>query len=121
MARLLVVDDDPQVCELVTKMAYRLVGNAVEVRSATTHTEAVRLQRAHPADVLLSDYFMPDLDGPVLARELTALKPNLRTVLMTGDAAIVGKTVPEACVPVRDKAQLDAVVDEAVQLALEGL
>jgi CheY-like chemotaxis protein len=121
MARLLVIDDDPQLVELVTKMVYRLVGSAVEVVSATNLIEAQQLQRVKPSDVLLTDYFMPDLDGPAVARTLTAARPNLRAVLMTGDAAMVGKTVPEAHVPVRDKANLDAVVEEAVQLALEAL
>jgi len=121
MVRLLVVDDDPHVRELVAKLAYRLVGNAVEVVAAADAAEALALQQAGPCDALLTDYFMPEVDGPDLIRRLTFYQPKLRTLLMTGDATRVGQRIGPGNIPVRDKADLEAVVEEAVGLALEGL
>jgi CheY-like chemotaxis protein len=122
MPRLLVVDDDPHVRELITRMAYRLVGSAVEVLVASDLIEATALIQAKPCEVLLSDFFMTDVDGPDLIRRLRAASPGLRrTFLMTGDSAMVGRSINESDSPVRDKADLPAIVDEAVQAALEGL
>ena len=121
MARLLVVDDDPHVRELVPKLAYKRVGSALEVLHASDVGEALAICQAGPVAVVLSDFFMPEVDGPELVRRLRASHPEIRALLMTGDAAVVGKQLPESDHPVRDKADLDAIVDEAVQLALEGL
>jgi len=121
MARLLVIDDDPYVRELVPRLAYQLVGNAIEVLRAVDVGEALAICAAGEVPLVLSDYFMPDCDGPELLHRLRQRFPAIRAMLMTGDAAMVGRTLAEACVPVRDKADLDAVVNEAVQLALEGL
>jgi two-component system, chemotaxis family, chemotaxis protein CheY len=121
MARLLVIDDDPYIRELVPRLAYKRVGNALEVLHAVDLGEALAICAAKPIALVLSDYFMPECDGPELLHRLRQRFPAVRAVLMTGDAAKVGQSLPEACVPVRDKADLDAVVREAVDLALEGL
>ena len=121
MARRLVIDDDPYVRDLVPRRAYQIAGKALEVLHASDIGEALAICAVKPVDLVLSDYFMPDCDGPEMLNRLRTRYPALRAVLMTGDAAMVGRKLPEACVPVRDKAELDAVIREAVELALEGL
>jgi CheY-like chemotaxis protein len=118
---MLVVDDDPHVRALVSRTVYQLVGTAVEVLIATDIVEAQAIQEATPADVILSDCFLPDVDGPELVKRLKARYPKLKVFLMTGDANLIGRTFPESRSPVRDKADLGKVIDEAVQAALEGL
>lgn len=121
MPRLLVIDDDAYVRDLVPKLAYNMAGRALEVVGASDVAEALAICRATPVDVVLTDYFMPDHDGPELVRRLQASFPRVRAVFMTGDAAIAGRVLPESDLPVGDKAQLGQVVHEAVQLALGGL
>lgn len=121
MARLLVVDDDAHVRQLVAKLAYRQVGSALEVVPASGFGEAMALCAARPVDAVLSDYFMADHDGPDLVRRLLQLYPRVRALMMTGDASRVGEAVAGVLAPVRDKVDLEAIVEEAVQLALGGL
>jgi len=121
MSCLLVIDDDPQVRELVPKLAYAQVGSALRVLQASDLGEAGAICLAAPVGVVLCDYFMPEHDGPEVVRHLRSRFPRLRAVLMTGDSSLVGQSRAEADVPVRDKADLEAVVREAAELALEGL
>lgn len=121
MPRLLVIDDDGHVRELVPKLAYKVAGNALQVSRAADLNEALAICRATPVDVVLCDYFMAEHDGPELIRRIRASHPELRAMLMTGDASIAGKTLPESERPVRDKADLGAVVEEAVHMAMERL
>ena len=58
--RLLVVDDDADM-RLTLKLSLELAGYAVDV--AANGREALEVQRMRPADVLITDIFMPDADG----------------------------------------------------------
>ena len=68
------------VCE-VLKRDHHQVAIASSGRKALEHLAA------HPADLILSDLRMPDLDGQALYRELVACSPELarRMVFLTGD------------------------------------
>ena len=121
MPRLLVVDDDAHVRQLVAKLAYRHAGNALEVVAASGFGEALAMCAASPVDAVLSDYFMLDRDGPELVRRLQQLHPGTRAMVMTGDASRVGEELEGVATPVRDKVDLEAIVEEAVQLALGTL
>jgi PAS domain S-box-containing protein len=65
--RVLAVDDDPVQLQL-TRLHLTQLG--FEVIPATSTPEALRLARAHPPDVVLSDVMMPDLDGFQLCFEI---------------------------------------------------
>jgi signal transduction histidine kinase/DNA-binding response OmpR family regulator len=58
--RLLVVDDDPQVIDLVRQL---LEGELYEVESASDGEEALEIISRQPPDVILLDLLMPRLDG----------------------------------------------------------
>jgi signal transduction histidine kinase/CheY-like chemotaxis protein len=57
---VLAVDEDPAALEL---LAQALRGQQVEVVTAGTGEEAVRLARTRPFDLIISDLSMPDIDG----------------------------------------------------------
>jgi len=59
-ARLLVVDDDPQVVDLVCQL---LEDEACEIRSAADGQEALEAIAQQPPDIILLDLLMPRLDG----------------------------------------------------------
>jgi CheY-like chemotaxis protein len=82
---VLVVDDEPHrsslVADLLGAHGYRVV-TAENGRAALD-----RLSRAS-FDIILSDFRMPEMDGPGLYRELERQHPHLvpRLVFMTGNA-----------------------------------
>jgi PAS domain S-box-containing protein len=83
--RLLVVDDEPAVAEVLAEML-REEGHAVEI--ANSGAAALRMLGEGNYDLVFSDIRMPDLDGPGLYREAEARHPELkhRFVFLTGDS-----------------------------------
>ena len=60
MYRLLVVDDEKEICTLITKYA-RFEGN--EVETASNGMDAVGMARNKKYDLIIMDVMMPELDG----------------------------------------------------------
>jgi PAS domain S-box-containing protein len=58
--RVLLVEDDPDLAEILTEM---LGGRNLEVHHARTAREAIRLSEALPPDLLVLDLGLPDVDG----------------------------------------------------------
>jgi PAS domain S-box-containing protein len=83
-AHILVVDDEPDVAQLLIDILER---DGHRVDRANSGREALTRLRYGEVDLILCDLRMPDLDGPALYRELTAQRPELlsRIVFMTGD------------------------------------
>jgi CheY-like chemotaxis protein len=79
---LLVEDEAP-----VRQLALRVLSNAgYRVLTADGAEEADRVAEAHHAaiDLLLTDVVMPERSGPALADGLTARRPGLRVLFMSG-------------------------------------
>jgi len=95
--RLLVVDDDADM-RLTLKLSLELAGYAVEV--AANGREALEVQRMRPANVLITDIFMPDADGFEAIDSFRSEFPHTRVVVSGGaqfskrnylpDAALIG-------------------------------
>ncbi len=66
-ARILVVDDEPAVTDL---LAYNLRRAHYEVLTAADGREALRLARLSPPDLILLDLMIPEVDGLDVCREL---------------------------------------------------
>jgi two-component system, cell cycle sensor histidine kinase and response regulator CckA len=83
-AEVLLVDDMEAVR---TVLAQGLAYHGFRVEEAASAAEARERFRARrrPPDVLVSDMVMPGASGLELARELYALHPGLRVLLMSGD------------------------------------
>lgn len=60
--RVLVVDDDPDVLRLFAQ-TLRLLSGTIEVMTASSGSEALKLLRVTPPDLLLLDVVMPEMDG----------------------------------------------------------
>lgn len=67
--RLLVVDDDPDTCEIIGAV---LEAEGAEVRTCLSATSALELLDAWVPDVLVSDIAMPGEDGYTLMRKIRA-------------------------------------------------
>jgi two-component system, cell cycle sensor histidine kinase and response regulator CckA len=80
---ILVVEDQPEVCEVVTTM---LRGFGFHVLATLTPSEAIEIA-SNPAihiDLLISDDFLPEMRGPQLADRIRSLRPSIRILFMTG-------------------------------------
>jgi CheY-like chemotaxis protein len=83
-ARILVVDDEPDIGHLLTDI---LEGDGHETASASSGREALDWLSGREVDLIISDLRMPDMDGPALYRALAERRPELltRLVFITGD------------------------------------
>ena len=79
---ILLVDDDPTIVELVSKVL-RMAG--YDVVSANNGAQALTIAQADPRICLvLSDIVMPGMTGVQLCERLKAWRPELKCILMSG-------------------------------------
>lgn len=80
---ILLVDDDRRIIAFVCE----LLGNdGYDVITATTGQEAIEKSTAHAGEIplLLSDFQMPGMSGVELATQISAMRPNIKVLLMSG-------------------------------------
>ena len=104
-ASVLVVDDDPDVREVLVDMIETLDVGAVEALDAVE--DLMTLCRAQTVDVVLLDRDLGTLRGDHLAIEVRQVDPAVAIVLLTGDPITPGAAPPGA---------FDAVVTKPVGL-----
>ena len=82
VARILVVDDEPDNLELLSELLKRLGHQADTAPDGETGLKKFKTEG--PWDMVLTDLGMPGISGWDLVRELKLLNPKLPTVLITG-------------------------------------
>lgn len=83
--QVLLVDDSPCSLSLYEVVLAQLLGPAV-VRTAPSGKEALAALREQPADLLISDYHMPSMNGLQLIGEAARRGLARRRVLFSSDA-----------------------------------
>jgi CheY-like chemotaxis protein len=83
--RLLIVDDDADM-RLSLKLALEMAGYSAEL-AADGH-EALAIQRQRPADVLITDIFMPESDGFEVIDAVRREFPQTKIVVISGGAKL---------------------------------
>jgi len=85
MSSALVVDDDPDVCDLI---AYKLEQSGFEVRRASNGLEALASVAAQQPDVVLLDIMMPGMSGLEVLEHwrVEASTARLAVLLLTAKA-----------------------------------
>ncbi|MCC2642892.1 MAG: protein of unknown function, putative Histidine kinase [Nitrospira sp.] len=83
--RLLVVDDDPDICDLLRD---RLESDGFHVHTAMDGRAALQTLENQPVAGVLLDLGLPELDGFEVLRELRAVRPALPVVVMTAVEAL---------------------------------
>src|SRR5690348_6456478 len=78
-ARVLIVDDDPVICELV---AMTLADQGYATRRASDAREALHLIELETPDVVLLDVHLPDLSGYQLCRRLRQLLGDTMGIML---------------------------------------
>jgi DNA-binding NtrC family response regulator len=94
--RVLVVDDEPRMADVVA-MALRRAGYECETFGGGA--EAIEALAERGADVVVTDWKMPGMDGIELLRRLRAQRPNLPVILLTAHGS-----VPSAVAAMREGA-----------------
>jgi DNA-binding NtrC family response regulator len=84
-ARVLVVDDEPRMAEVIASALGR-AGHACEV--CTSGAAALVALDERGADVVVSDWKMPDQDGLALMKAIHARRPGLPVILVTAHGSV---------------------------------
>lgn len=80
--RVLVVDDEPQVCEYVSR-TLEIAGYRVTTAESGAAALAAVAKHGSP-DLLLTDLKMPQMEGDELAARLRQASPDLKVLYFTG-------------------------------------
>ncbi|HEV8544421.1 MAG TPA: response regulator, partial [Verrucomicrobiae bacterium] len=83
-ARVLIIDDEPCVCELLGEML-ELMGH--RARQCNSPVDALKFIECEDFDVILSDFRMPQMNGDQFYAQAIQKRPDLarRIVFLTGD------------------------------------
>ena len=86
-SRILIVDDDKGICELLSSLVER---EGFEALAAGDGEMALKMVRSEDPDLLLLDIIMPGMDGMEVLRQAKGLDRELPVVLITGYADVSG-------------------------------
>ncbi len=85
MANILIVDDEQSYRQLLS-LVFEEQGNTI--RTAMNGRQALEAIQAEPADIIISDVKMPDMDGIEMLRAVRETLPDLGVILMTAFASV---------------------------------
>jgi two-component system cell cycle response regulator CpdR len=81
MAKILVIDDEASVLAVIER-ALKRAGHKVVL--ATDGASGIRSYEQEPADLVISDIYMPDYDGIELISRFRRASPTLPIIAMSG-------------------------------------
>ena len=81
MARILIIDDEPQIRSMLTLMLER---EGYEVVEAPDGVDGIKIYRQNPADLIITDLIMPNKDGIGMIIDLKKEFPNVKIIAMSG-------------------------------------
>lgn len=79
--RILVVDDEPQIREMLSMYFSR---HGYEAATAGDSATTLRIVKETPVDVVVLDISLADEDGLKLLEQLKKSQPGLRVIMLTG-------------------------------------
>ncbi|CAN5448589.1 sigma-54 dependent transcriptional regulator [soil metagenome] len=85
MSNLLIVDDEQSYRQLLTLV---FEGDGHKIRTAMNGRDALEQLQIEPAEVIITDVKMPDMNGIELLRAARELLPDVGVVLMTAFATV---------------------------------
>jgi two-component system, NtrC family, response regulator PilR len=85
MANLLIVDDEQSYRQLLSLV---FEGDGHKIRTAMNGRDAISKLQEEPAEVIITDVRMPDMDGIELLRSAREFLPDVGVVLMTAFATV---------------------------------
>ncbi|MHC2990912.1 chemotaxis protein CheY [Pontibacter sp. HJ8] len=85
MPKILLIDDDPTFCLMLSTFLKR---QHYEVKTAYTANEGLKLLKAEPFELVLTDFRLPDKNGLELLEQIRVLTTEVPVILMTHYADI---------------------------------
>ncbi len=85
MPRILVIDDDPNVRDILRRMLGRA---GYDVLTASNGKAGVQLFRDQGADVVITDIVMPEQEGLETIRELRGEYPEVKIIVVSGGGGL---------------------------------
>ncbi len=85
MAKILIVDDDPDVCFVLKKLLERKGHEAV---TSLNGLEALKCLERSPFDVVITDLIMPEMDGIELIMKMRVGYPSQKVIAISGGGRI---------------------------------
>jgi len=85
MARILVIDDDEQVLDMLYQSLTR---EGYDVLRASNGEQGLRLYRQEPVDLIITDIIMPEKEGIETIIELRQDFPDVKIIAMSGGGRI---------------------------------
>ncbi|MFQ6113748.1 MAG: response regulator [bacterium] len=86
MARILVIDDEPQVRTMLKEI---FEDEGYQVVTAADGEEGLKLYRYEPADLVVTDIVMPEKEGLATIRELRQISPEVKIIAISGGGRVV--------------------------------
>ncbi len=81
MTRILVIDDDPSVREVIR---YGLEKSGHQVSEASDGRSGLAAHQAAPVDLVITDLVMPGMEGLETIQHFRRLYPDLKIIAMSG-------------------------------------
>jgi YesN/AraC family two-component response regulator len=81
MARILIIDDEPQIRSMLKLMLER---DGYEVVEAPDGVEGIKIYRQNQADLIITDLIMPNKDGIGMIIDLKEEFPDVKIIAMSG-------------------------------------
>lgn len=94
MSRILVIDDEKQVCYLLSELLNQF---GHEVTKETSGTSAIASLDDFQPDLVLADMLMPEMNGLEVLKKVKAWNPDTPVVILTGvDDEKIGQAAIDA-------------------------
>lgn len=95
MTTIVIVDDEPNVLRALERMFRNPMGEPalpddLEIVPFTEPAEALAFLRCHPADLVLSDFRMPVMDGATFLTRVRELRPDAARVILSACTDMAG-------------------------------
>lgn len=81
MEKILIIDDDPDICTLLNRFLSR---KGFEVQTVNSGREGIRAAETCQPDIILTDFRLGDMDGSDVLQQLRQKWPHIPVLVMTG-------------------------------------
>jgi CheY-like chemotaxis protein len=82
MARILIVDDNPDLCFIMNKLIERMGHEAI---TAANGLEALHSLERNAFDIVITDIIMPNMDGIELITQICSKYPQMKVIAISGE------------------------------------
>ena len=85
LRNICIVDDEPSILNTLSSI---LEDEGYQVSLAKNGTEALKLIRAEPPELVILDIWMPEIDGLETLKQIRHQFPNLMVIMMSGHGSV---------------------------------